>query len=111
MKFVGDRPFSDPAVATRKLLELANAVEPVHDARIHIEKINGPFLTRKAAHLRSTRPGSTTPSPRAGSGCTSPAPTWSSPRPVRSCSRDRNLRQWPCIFWSFPNPWAANRQH
>jgi hypothetical protein len=44
MKYVGDRPFADPAVAARKLLELANAVEPVQDARIHIEKINGPFL-------------------------------------------------------------------
>ena len=27
----------------RKILEIANAVEPVHDGRIHIEKINGPF--------------------------------------------------------------------
>jgi len=25
-------------------MELGNAVEPVQDARIHIEKINGPFL-------------------------------------------------------------------
>ena len=25
-------------------MELANAVEPVQDGRIHIEKINGPFL-------------------------------------------------------------------
>jgi hypothetical protein len=25
-------------------VELANAVEPVQDGRIHIEKINGPFL-------------------------------------------------------------------
>jgi hypothetical protein len=47
MKFVGNRPFADPAVAARKLLELANAVEPVQDARIHIEKINGPFLFKE----------------------------------------------------------------
>jgi hypothetical protein len=47
MKFVGDRPLADPAVAARKLLELANAVEPVQDARIHIEKINGPFLFKE----------------------------------------------------------------
>ena len=26
------------------MVELANAVEPVQDGRIHIEKINGPFL-------------------------------------------------------------------
>jgi hypothetical protein len=44
MKFVTDRPFADPDAAARKLLELANAFEPVHDGRIYIEKINGPFL-------------------------------------------------------------------
>jgi hypothetical protein len=32
MKFVGDRPFADPAVA-RKLLEIANTIEPVQDGR------------------------------------------------------------------------------
>jgi hypothetical protein len=41
------RPLADPAVAARKLLELANAVEPVQDARIHIEKINGLFLFKE----------------------------------------------------------------
>ena len=30
--------------AARKLMELANAVEPVQDSRIYIEKINAPFL-------------------------------------------------------------------
>ena len=30
--------------AARKLMELANAVEPVQDGRIYIEKINGPFI-------------------------------------------------------------------
>jgi hypothetical protein len=44
MKFVSDRPFADPDTAARKLLELANAFEPVQDGRIYIEKINGPFL-------------------------------------------------------------------
>ena len=47
MKFATDRPFADPAVAARKLLEIANAVEPLQDGRIHIEKINGPFLFRE----------------------------------------------------------------
>jgi hypothetical protein len=28
-------------------MELADAVEPVQDSRIHIEKINGPFLYKK----------------------------------------------------------------
>ena len=44
MKFVGDRPFSDPAVAARKLVEIANAVNAVPDARICVELINLPFL-------------------------------------------------------------------
>jgi hypothetical protein len=44
MKFVAPRPFADPAVAARKLLEIANATEAVQDGRIHIEKINGAFL-------------------------------------------------------------------
>jgi len=44
MKFVAPRPFADPDVAARKLIELANAFEPIQDGRIYIEKINGPFL-------------------------------------------------------------------
>ena len=38
------RPLADPDIAARKLLELANAVEPYFDNRILIEKINGRFL-------------------------------------------------------------------
>ena len=45
MKFAKDRPYSDPEKAARKLIEIANAVEAVQDGRIHIEKINGPFLS------------------------------------------------------------------
>jgi hypothetical protein len=44
MKFVEPRPLADPDAAARKLLELANAFEPVQDGRIYIEKINSPFL-------------------------------------------------------------------
>ncbi|MEH2569869.1 hypothetical protein [Bradyrhizobium sp. AZCC 2289] len=44
MKFVADRPLADPGFAARKLMELANVFEPVQDGRIHIEKINLPFL-------------------------------------------------------------------
>jgi hypothetical protein len=44
MKYVADRPFADPEAAARKLIELANAFEPVQDGRIYIEKINEPFL-------------------------------------------------------------------
>jgi hypothetical protein len=31
MKFVAPRPFADPEAAARKLVELANAFEPVQD--------------------------------------------------------------------------------
>jgi hypothetical protein len=44
MKFVTGSPFADSEVAARKLVEIANAVEAVQDARIYIEWINGPFL-------------------------------------------------------------------
>ena len=43
-KYVQPRPYADPDVAARKIVELANAFEPIQDGRIYIEKINGPFL-------------------------------------------------------------------
>jgi hypothetical protein len=47
MKYAAPRPFADPEAATRKLLEIANATEAVQDGRIHIEKLNGPFLFKE----------------------------------------------------------------
>jgi hypothetical protein len=44
MKFAEGRPYAEPEAAGRKLIEIANSVEAVQDGRIHIEKINGPFL-------------------------------------------------------------------
>jgi hypothetical protein len=44
MKFAELRPYADPETAARKLIEIANSVEAVQDGRIHIEKINWPFL-------------------------------------------------------------------
>jgi hypothetical protein len=44
MKFIDPRPFANPDAAARKLMELANAFEPVQDGRIYIEKINAAFL-------------------------------------------------------------------
>ena len=40
MKFIEPRPFADPEAAARKLVELANAFEPIQDGRIYIEKIS-----------------------------------------------------------------------
>jgi hypothetical protein len=44
MKFATERTYADPEKAARKLIEIANTVEAVQDGRIHIEKINWPFL-------------------------------------------------------------------
>ncbi len=44
MKYTADRPLADPEKAAWRLMEHARAFEPVHDGRIYIEKINGPFL-------------------------------------------------------------------
>ena len=44
MKFLDTRPFANPEAAARKLMEIANSIEPVQDGRIHIELINWPFL-------------------------------------------------------------------
>ena len=44
MKFTTGRPYADPEAAARKLIEIANSVEAVQDGRIHVEKINWPFL-------------------------------------------------------------------
>ena len=43
MKVFEPRLFADPDVAARKLVELANAFEPVQDGRIYIEVINRPI--------------------------------------------------------------------
>ncbi|MBR1231998.1 hypothetical protein [Bradyrhizobium sp. AUGA SZCCT0182] len=48
MKFSTDRPYSDPEKAARKLLDIANATEPV-DGKIYIEKINAPMLYQERA--------------------------------------------------------------
>jgi hypothetical protein len=66
MKFVEKRLFADPEVAARKLVELANTFEPVHDGRIYIEKINGPSCTSSNARQLNTRSGLSMRSPRAG---------------------------------------------
>ena len=44
MKYAEDRPYSDPEKAARRLMEHAQAFEPIQDGRIYIEKLNGPFL-------------------------------------------------------------------
>jgi hypothetical protein len=49
MKFAADRPYSDPDVAAREPLEIANAVEAAQNGRIDIEPVNRPFPDAGAA--------------------------------------------------------------
>ena len=44
MKFADERPYPAPDVAARKLIEIANSVEPVMDGRICTDKVNWPFV-------------------------------------------------------------------
>ena len=44
MKFAAARPFANPDVAARKLVEIANGVKAVQECRIYIERANAPFL-------------------------------------------------------------------
>jgi hypothetical protein len=44
MKYATNRPYSDPEKAARRLMEHAQAFEPIQEGRIYIEKMNGPFL-------------------------------------------------------------------
>ena len=44
-----NRLYSDPEKAARKIVEIANSVEPGQDGRIYIELIKGPFLYREFA--------------------------------------------------------------
>ena len=74
MKYAEPRPWADPAVAARKLLEIANGVETVQDGRIHIEKINGPMLFTHGASP-NTAPVCAMASTRAGFGCTRAEPS------------------------------------
>ncbi|MCK1475198.1 hypothetical protein IVB27_10405 [Bradyrhizobium sp. 197] len=44
-KFATERPYADPEAAARRLVQLAASIEPVQDGRIHIEKVNAPFMS------------------------------------------------------------------
>jgi hypothetical protein len=44
VKFAEPRPYADPDKAARKMVEIANSIEAVQDGRLHIEKVNAPFL-------------------------------------------------------------------
>jgi hypothetical protein len=45
MKSAAERLYADPEKAARKLVDIANSIEPAQDGRIFIELINWPFLS------------------------------------------------------------------
>jgi hypothetical protein len=49
MKFRDDRPFASVDAAVKKLLEIANGLEPDHAGRIHIGVINAQFMSAGGA--------------------------------------------------------------
>ncbi|MFK4724878.1 hypothetical protein ABIE89_005978 [Bradyrhizobium niftali] len=50
------RPFADPQITARKLLEFVAGVEPVN-GRIHIEKINASFLSKNGCNATGAESG------------------------------------------------------
>jgi hypothetical protein len=71
MKYTSPHPFADPEKAARRILEIANAVESIQ-GRIHIEKINEPFLFRDRGSPAEYGAGSNSRSSAAGSRRTNP---------------------------------------
>ncbi|MCK1497797.1 MULTISPECIES: hypothetical protein [unclassified Bradyrhizobium] len=45
MKQAEARPYANPEAAARKLVQIATSIRSVQDGRIHVEKINAPFLS------------------------------------------------------------------
>ena len=58
MKFVPNRPYSDPEMSARKIVEIAKSVEPGQEGRIYIELINGPVPRERHAGGIQGRAGS-----------------------------------------------------
>lgn len=48
-KFVQPRPYANPEAAARKIIEIANSLEPYMDDRLMIELINAPMLYQHKA--------------------------------------------------------------
>jgi hypothetical protein len=93
MKYATDRPYADPEKAARRILEIANAVEPIQ-GRIHIEKFKRRFSSVTAVARPNTARAS-------NSRCMNPEPSSPSRRRAPSCSLDEQ-RTMPQKFFRFP---------
>ena len=56
-KFVQPRPYANPEAAARKIMEIANGLEPYMDGRLMIELINAPMLYQHKATPAEYRAG------------------------------------------------------
>ena len=90
-KFVEPRPYAEPKIAARKIVELANTVEPVQDGRIHIEKINGPMLFELKATPAEYKAGLDLAIAKGWLGFTRAARSCVSPRSARICLPDQRM--------------------
>jgi hypothetical protein len=86
MKYATARPYADPEKAARRILEIANAVEPVQ-GRSTSRKSTSRFSFGMAAARPSTALASSSRSTAAGSRCMSQGLSSPSRRPALSCSR------------------------
>ena len=84
-------PYSDPEKAARRLMEHAQAFEPIQDGRIYIEKINGPFLFGDEATPAEYRAGLRYPIDNGWLELHESGTYVKLARPAPNCSR-RNLR-------------------
>lgn len=58
MKVIGlSHPYADPDVAARKIMEIANSLEPYMDGRLLIELMSGPMLFREKTALAKYKAG------------------------------------------------------
>jgi hypothetical protein len=71
VKFIEPRCYADPDIAARKIMEIANSLDPYMEGRLLIELINGPLLFQEKATPADiqSRPGSAVVR-RAGWRCT-----------------------------------------
>lgn len=111
MKYVKPSPYADPEAAARKLVEIANTIEPAQDGRIFIEQINAPMLYEHKATPADTRRGLIWRLRRDGWCCTRAGRLYASPRTVRICSRKSELAEPQRIVFAAAAPPAQSGCH
>jgi hypothetical protein len=89
MKYATERLFADPEKAARRLMEHAQAFEPIQDGRIYIEEINDPFLFGDKGTPAEYSAGLELAISRGWLEMHESGNTWNSRHPAPICSPDR----------------------